>query len=67
MRLKSLSMAIVLSVWGTASLAASKDDVAQAQRYLNKLGYDAGVVDGLWGSENTGCVGGVLGRPKSGV
>ena len=33
---------------GTA-LAATKSEVAQAQGMLNRLGYNAGVVDGLWG------------------
>ena len=34
---------------GSIAVAATREEVAQAQRRLNALGYTVGVVDGLWG------------------
>ncbi|WP_170325428.1 glycoside hydrolase family 113 [Ruegeria arenilitoris] len=43
-----LGAAICIGI-SAAAQSATQQDIAQAQRHLNKLGFDAGIVDGLWG------------------
>lgn len=47
--MRAILMAMLFAVCSVAAQAATKSEIAQAQRQLIKLGYDAGVVDGLWG------------------
>ena len=45
-------IALVAQILLSASMPTlAKDSVSEAQRYLNILGYDAGVVDGLYGKK----------------
>src|SRR5690606_33357669 len=41
---------LIFFLMSTVSTAATTDEVASIQRRLNVLGYDAGSVDGVWGS-----------------
>ena len=61
-----LGITLVAQILISAAMPArAEDTVSKVQRYLDILGYDADVVDGLYGKKNGTCIRSFLLRARS--